>query len=41
MPTALGFDGMEKGGWAVVGEDGSAVRLSWLVSVHMVCELWR
>lgn len=28
MPTALGFDGIEKGGCAVVGEDGSAARLS-------------
>lgn len=28
MPTALGFDGIEKGGWAVVGEDGSAVGAS-------------
>lgn len=28
MPTALGFDVLEKGGCAVVGEDGSAVKVS-------------
>lgn len=28
MPTALGFEALENGGCAVVGEDGSAARLS-------------
>lgn len=36
MPTALGLEALDNGGCAVVGEDGSAARLSQLVSVCFV-----